>query len=580
MLPGTVLVVGAGLAGARAAETLRAEGYDGRLIVVGDEASAPYERPALSKEYLAGTKSEQQLRLRPPEFWVDAGDRAEARAPRRPHRSGPPDGDPLLGRGAHLGRPGARDRSAAAQPAVRGARRRSHAPHPRRRQGAPGLARRGSPPRRRRRRLHRRGGRLDGGRTRPRRDADRGAPVPFERTLEGAVGPARGSLPLLRRRPSPRHRGRRIPRWERQPGRVAPARRRLRASSGRRLGRGRGRLVSSSRGARRPGSTQRGTSSARATGRLRHTTEPQPPAQCSAFRRRLPSRARLLVQSRFRPRLQLVGTPGPASSQSRGRDSSCGALWRTRQPTERRCSPTDPQRSPRSGAHSSARNCRWQRERPAAQPVCSCGKSFGCGASVPVGGAGSRPRPRRGSARSPRRHAGSARRSRPGRGERPSFLGVDADRSFRHGRVAEEDALDLVGQAGVVELLGLAGMEQVEHSLRVADRLERLRAAPAGEQVLQCLTRAESWSRRRRPSSGSNTYAASAPVTAPTTRPCRRARSSRIRRRTIPVNATRESTMSTVIRRLRLTVQRFGNPAPVASFARSSNLCVDNFTTS
>ena len=72
MRPGTVLVVGAGLAGTRAAETLRAEGYDGRLIVVGDEASAPYERPALSKEYLAGTKSEQQLRLRPPEFWVDS----------------------------------------------------------------------------------------------------------------------------------------------------------------------------------------------------------------------------------------------------------------------------------------------------------------------------------------------------------------------------------------------------------------------------------------------------------------------------------------------------------------------------
>ena len=72
MLPGTVLVVGAGLAGARAAETLRAEGYDGRVIVVGDEASPPYERPALSKDYLAGARSEHELRLRPPEFWVDS----------------------------------------------------------------------------------------------------------------------------------------------------------------------------------------------------------------------------------------------------------------------------------------------------------------------------------------------------------------------------------------------------------------------------------------------------------------------------------------------------------------------------
>lgn len=72
MRPRTILVVGAGLAGTRAAETLRASGYTGRLIVVGEEATAPYERPALSKEYLAGTKSEQQLRLRPPEFWVDS----------------------------------------------------------------------------------------------------------------------------------------------------------------------------------------------------------------------------------------------------------------------------------------------------------------------------------------------------------------------------------------------------------------------------------------------------------------------------------------------------------------------------
>ena len=46
---------GAGLAGARAAETLRAEGFAGRVVLVGDEPSAPYERPALSKEFLAGS---------------------------------------------------------------------------------------------------------------------------------------------------------------------------------------------------------------------------------------------------------------------------------------------------------------------------------------------------------------------------------------------------------------------------------------------------------------------------------------------------------------------------------------------
>jgi 3-phenylpropionate/trans-cinnamate dioxygenase ferredoxin reductase subunit len=49
MPPGTVLIVGAGLAGTRAAETLRAEGFEGRVILAGDEPTAPYERPTLSK---------------------------------------------------------------------------------------------------------------------------------------------------------------------------------------------------------------------------------------------------------------------------------------------------------------------------------------------------------------------------------------------------------------------------------------------------------------------------------------------------------------------------------------------------
>ena len=57
----TVLIVGAGLAGARAAETLRAEGFDGRVLLVGEEPVAPYERPALSKEFLAGTRDEASL---------------------------------------------------------------------------------------------------------------------------------------------------------------------------------------------------------------------------------------------------------------------------------------------------------------------------------------------------------------------------------------------------------------------------------------------------------------------------------------------------------------------------------------
>ncbi len=70
--PRSILVVGAGLAGARCAETLRAEGYGGRLVVVGDETLGPYERPALSKEYLAGLKTEAELLLRPPARWIEA----------------------------------------------------------------------------------------------------------------------------------------------------------------------------------------------------------------------------------------------------------------------------------------------------------------------------------------------------------------------------------------------------------------------------------------------------------------------------------------------------------------------------
>ena len=50
----TFVIVGGGLAGAKAAETLRAEGYDGEIALFGDETERPYERPALAKGYLLG----------------------------------------------------------------------------------------------------------------------------------------------------------------------------------------------------------------------------------------------------------------------------------------------------------------------------------------------------------------------------------------------------------------------------------------------------------------------------------------------------------------------------------------------
>jgi len=60
----TVVVVGASLAGLRATETLRREGFDGRIVLVGAEPHLPYDRPPLSKQLLAGEWEPQDLALR------------------------------------------------------------------------------------------------------------------------------------------------------------------------------------------------------------------------------------------------------------------------------------------------------------------------------------------------------------------------------------------------------------------------------------------------------------------------------------------------------------------------------------
>jgi NADPH-dependent 2,4-dienoyl-CoA reductase/sulfur reductase-like enzyme len=70
-VPGNVLIVGGGLAGARCAETLRAEGYEGRVLLVGAEPEGPYERPALSKELLLGSRGQEDLALRDPSWWAE-----------------------------------------------------------------------------------------------------------------------------------------------------------------------------------------------------------------------------------------------------------------------------------------------------------------------------------------------------------------------------------------------------------------------------------------------------------------------------------------------------------------------------
>ncbi|SEF26088.1 Reductase C-terminal [Amycolatopsis pretoriensis] len=65
-----IAVVGASLAGVRAAQELRAQGYDGGIVLIGAEAHLPYDRPPLSKGFLAGTASAASLEL------LDAGDLA------------------------------------------------------------------------------------------------------------------------------------------------------------------------------------------------------------------------------------------------------------------------------------------------------------------------------------------------------------------------------------------------------------------------------------------------------------------------------------------------------------------------
>ncbi|WP_018334442.1 NAD(P)/FAD-dependent oxidoreductase [Actinomycetospora chiangmaiensis] len=59
----TIAIVGASVAGVRSAEALRRAGFDGRLVLLGDEPHAPYDRPPLSKAYLAGRADEAELAL-------------------------------------------------------------------------------------------------------------------------------------------------------------------------------------------------------------------------------------------------------------------------------------------------------------------------------------------------------------------------------------------------------------------------------------------------------------------------------------------------------------------------------------
>jgi 3-phenylpropionate/trans-cinnamate dioxygenase ferredoxin reductase subunit len=67
----TFVIVGAGLAGAKAAETLREEGFDGSVVLLGAESHRPYERPPLSKDYLRGESERDGAFVHPEEFYAE-----------------------------------------------------------------------------------------------------------------------------------------------------------------------------------------------------------------------------------------------------------------------------------------------------------------------------------------------------------------------------------------------------------------------------------------------------------------------------------------------------------------------------
>jgi 3-phenylpropionate/trans-cinnamate dioxygenase ferredoxin reductase subunit len=66
-----ILIVGGGHGGAHAAALVRQAKHSGRIILVSEELHPPYERPPLSKEYMAGTRNFEQMLIRPARFWSD-----------------------------------------------------------------------------------------------------------------------------------------------------------------------------------------------------------------------------------------------------------------------------------------------------------------------------------------------------------------------------------------------------------------------------------------------------------------------------------------------------------------------------
>lgn len=67
----TVVIVGAGMAGGKAAETLRTEDFHGRVVLIGDESARPYERPPMSKTYLRGESDFDEAAIHDADFYAN-----------------------------------------------------------------------------------------------------------------------------------------------------------------------------------------------------------------------------------------------------------------------------------------------------------------------------------------------------------------------------------------------------------------------------------------------------------------------------------------------------------------------------
>lgn len=66
-----IIIIGAGQAAGQAAASLRQEGYDGDILIIGDEPHPPYQRPPLSKQYLSGEHGLDKVYVRPEKFYAD-----------------------------------------------------------------------------------------------------------------------------------------------------------------------------------------------------------------------------------------------------------------------------------------------------------------------------------------------------------------------------------------------------------------------------------------------------------------------------------------------------------------------------